>query len=569
MEPKHHVVHTILFVLCAVLTFAYWGVSEKTIGGVELSNFKLLKLSDVASNDAIETHDMLLKKWKCTVPVPNSTAVALVEPWGPDSMCRCIHMNTCSGKGCSTVETDCSDKVVPSYAQVYAGYDSSHYNILLALFYLHIAVMLNMYIETREDELRKEREYSVDDNQIDAPNQKEFSTSTDDFKDYLANTAPPQRDPPNQPQGQSERSSRRQREQSKRGYYEVEPSVTNYQEFDGRKKTRVRSNLGYIYLGGNGLKSNGQNNGEATEVNGNKAVVVRTWGQFWLSIVKNKTGRLLILFILSGVCTGISWNLLFGVKIDFRQPGQTCSGETCMTETLISVVTITISTVDAIMFLVFAMEKYIRHNFTFEFSISAMSAWEGVHNTVAFMLLVSSFSTMSGVHDDTTLLFDILMVVFIGFLQSIQHIIMLQREEVIAYCRHEGIKVGDVFDKEHTVEETILSYYLYTRLFLFLVIILAVFVFMERLQPSISSSGFSENWNSYMRNAVLLLSLAPSVIADVGYEVSHIVNMRTTGVYSPYIGAHVWRRAVFLSAMILYIVISLKVYQRDTTALGL
>ena len=240
-----------------------------------------------------------------------------------------------------------------------------------------------------------------------------------------------------------------------------------------------------------------------------------------------------------------------------------------MTETLISVVTIAISTVDTIMFLAFAMEKYIRHNFTFEFSISAMSAWEGVHNTVAFMLLVSSFSTMSGVHDDTTLLFDILMVVFIGFLQSIQHIIMLQREEVIAYCRHEGIKVGDVFDKEHTVEETILSYYLYTRLFLFLVIILAVFVFMDRLQPSISSSGFSENWNSYMRNAVLLLSLAPSVIADVGYEVSHIVNMRTTGVYSPYIGAHVWRRAVFLSAMILYIVISLKVYQRDTTALGL
>jgi hypothetical protein len=568
MEPKHHVVHTILFVLCAVLTFAYWGVSEKTIGGVELSNFKLLKLSDVASNDAIETHDMLLKKWKCTVPVPNSTAVALVEPWGPDSMCRCIHMNTCSGKGCSTVETDCSDKVVPSYAQVYAGYDSSHYNILLALVYLHIGVMLNMYIETREDELRNERENSVDDNQIDAPNQTEYLMSPEKLVKYIRNTAPPpDRDPPDRPQRQSERSNRRQREQS---YEEPEDSNTR-----GRSQTKrsrppgMRSQLGYIYLGGGGLNSGGQNNCETTPADGTGAVVVRTWGQFWLSIVKNKTGRLLILFILSGVCTGISWNLLFGVKIDFRQPGQTCSGETCMTETLISVVTITISTVDAIMFFVFAMEKYIRHNFTFEFSISAMSAWEGVHNTVAFMLLVSSFSTMSGVHDDTTLLFDILMVVFIGFLQSIQHIIMLQREEVIAYCRNEGIKVGDVFDKEHTVEESILSYYLYTRLFLFLVIILAVFVFMERLQPSISSSGFSENWNSYMRNAVLLLSLAPSVIADVGYEVSHIVNMRTTGVYSPYIGAHVWRRAVFLSAMILYIVISLKVYQRDTTALGL
>jgi hypothetical protein len=181
-------------------------------------------------------------------------------------------------------------------------------------------------------------------------------------------------------------------------------------------------------------------------------------------------------------------------------------GALCFVE---SVVTIVLSTVDCLLFLVFAYREIHIADPKFEFLISTMTVWEHVHNTDTFMLIVSTFSTMSGVHDDTTLLFDIVMAILIGFLQSIQHVIMLQREEVIAYFREEGIKLGDVFDKVHTVEETILSYYLYTRLFLFLVIIVVVFVFMEHLQPSISSNDFSENWSFYLCNAALLLSFTP------------------------------------------------------------
>ncbi len=234
---------------------------------------------------------------------------------------------------------------------------------------------------------------------------------------------------------------------------------------------------------------------------------------------------------------------------------------------LISVVTIALSTVDLILFFVYAIEKYVIHNIKFGFSIFAMTVWEDLHNTVAFMLLVSSFSTMSGVHDDTTIFFDVTTVAFIGFLQSIQHIIMLQREEIISYCTDNGMVIKDTFQREHTVERTILSYFLYTRLFLFLVIIVTVFVFIQRLEPSIVSSGWSENWNYYLRNATLILSLMPSVIADIGYELNHIKNMKTTGMYSAYVGAHVWRRAVFLSAMIAYTVVSLKTYEKDNSAM--
>lgn len=185
------------------------------------------------------------------------------------------------------------------------------------------------------------------------------------------------------------------------------------------------------------------------------------------------------------------------------------------------------------------------------------------------MLLVASFSTMSGVHDDTTVLFDVLVVVFIGFIQTIQHIIMLKREDLISYCRDAGLTIYDTFGRSHTVEVTILSYFLYTRLFLFSVIAITVFVFVQRIEPSVSSSGFSESWNYHMRNATLLLSLTPSIISDISYELNHIMGMRSHGEYSPYVGAHVWRRGIFLWSIIVYCVISFKSLQLDPSATGI
>jgi hypothetical protein len=104
-------------------------------------------------------------------------------------------METCNGIKCNEIETNCSGKVVPSYAQVYVGYDSSYWNILIAFFYLHIVVMLNMYIETREDELRKEKESRKDDNEISTPKytktrqtEMEHGTSTDDLDELTGHT---------------------------------------------------------------------------------------------------------------------------------------------------------------------------------------------------------------------------------------------------------------------------------------------------------------------------------------------------------------------------------------------
>lgn len=227
------------------------------------------------------------------------------------------------------------------------------------------------------------------------------------------------------------------------------------------------------------------------------------------------------------------------------------------------VVTISLSAIDILWVGRFAYFVFNSVEYD-EISTYKLTVLEFIHTTVAFTLLVSSFSAMSGVHDDTTVHFDVLIVVFVIFLQGVQHVIMMHRETIISYCSEEGVLIYDNFMTKYTVENTVLSYFLYTRLFVFLVIIGAVFVFIDRLQPSTAPGGFIASSNYYLRMGTLFLSLTPGVIADVSYELSHIAEMRTTGTYRPYVGANVWRRGVFLCAMIAYIIFSFKTEKFDT-----
>jgi len=567
MDPKKHVTHTILFLLSAILTFVYFGQSRDDLGGVELSNFRMLTISDVASKIPAATHNDLLKRWRCTVAKPNSTAVAFVEPFGPDSMCRCIRNSICTGEQCETVEKNCSMTGVPSYAQVFAGYDSNYWNIFIAFLYLHIAVMLNMFIETREDEICLEhyRQEPVASNwtQMNKKQVKRFDRKTrreNDTKEKQEKRAAARASADVVDRGgtivyDDSRFSHMQRPRAKSSEPRGGPDIfdENGQVFDRNYIPRSGTELGYIYLGALG---DGQGPTKTDKT--------------FMSI-QNKSVRLFVLAVLSVICLVLS-SISLDEKLKNRQPGQKCSVETCMTETLVTSFTLALGIVDTAMFLVGWYREAHGHAesysiFNFGNSIFEMTVWEDVHNTAAFMLLVSSFSTMSGVHDDTTILFDVLIVMFIGFLQSIQHIIMLQREDVITYCSGNSAEISDTFGTKHTVERTVFSYFLYTRLFVFLVIIAMVFVFMARLQPSISSSGFSESWNYYLRNLSLLLSLTPSVISDIGFEIQHVINTKTNCGYSPYVGAHVWRRVVFLTAMIFYALVSLKAKELDTSAL--
>ena len=548
MHPKSHVTHTALFVLCAIFTIVYCITSKDNVGGVELTTFRMLKLEDVESKLVIDTKKALLMKWKCT-NTTNSTAVAVFEPWGPDSMCRCIRSEECSGVGCKEMEKNCYATKVPSYAYVSAGYDDSYWNIVIAFFLIHIAVMLNMFIETREEEIRKNRVVEESGRETNA-----LKSIVDDYGNgetivatsRLGMTVVTDLGVKKQPNFKPTRGKRNGLKKTGQNRRELEE---NDDDDDESNASLIKTDQSQQDNPGNG--------GDHQEYS----------GHWFTNVIQNKTIRLCILLILSIVCLCLS-AVSIEQKTGKRGIGQTCDGGTCMTETLLSTITMTLAILDV---LFFAWGVYAEnHDHTSkEYSVFKMTVWEDIHNTVAFMLLVSSFSARSGVHDDTTNLFDVLMIMFIGFMQSIQHIIMLQREEVISYCQDKGLQIQDEFERKHTVEKTIMSYFLYTRLFVFLVIICTVFVFIERLQPSIPSNSFTATWNYYLRSVTLLLSLTPAVISDISYEVNHVVQMKVTGEYTPYVGAHVWRRAVFLCSILTYIIISWKTYDVDASALPL
>jgi hypothetical protein len=564
MHEKSHVLHTGLFVVSAVFTIAYWITSPGKVPGVEMTHFKMLDITDIAPKKAVTTKSELLQKWKCTGNNTNATALATVEPWGPDSMCRCIDSLMCSGESCETNETNCYTTHVPSYAYVYGGYIDCFWNIIVAFFLLHIAVMLNMFIETREDEIEEENRGNIDTVSgevgiISEPGQKFVgpypSPFPNDATEATSNTTRTD-------------FSRKQNGNGGSGKHHAKGRVVTFNESDVNDNTRVpkgvrygsAAKLGYMFLQGSGANELHDLSSEETSML--LSVRQKPWGEKSSServvhSIQMKEFRLFVIFALSVIVLGCSSESLNSRTKLRETTGQTCDGVTCMTEMLLTIVTLALSSVNILWVGWFAYCIF-QVNDSWKVSTYKLTILEFIHTAVAFMLLVSSFSAMSGVHDDTTNHFDVLVVLFVMFLQGVQHIIMMQRETIISYCSEKGVVLYDEFMTKYTVENTILSYFLYTRLFVFLVIIGAVFVFIDRIEPSIAPGGFIASSNYYLRIGTLLLSLTPGVIADINYELSHVAEMRTTGNYRPYVGAHAWRRGVFLCAMIAYIIFSFK-----------
>ena len=170
------------------------------------------------------------------------------------------------------------------------------------------------------------------------------------------------------------------------------------------------------------------------------------------------------------------------------------------------------------------------------------------------MSLVAAFTAMSGVHDDTTILFDVVAVLFIGFVQSLQHKVMIMRETVIKHCQTSNTLCTDGLGKKHTLSSEVLAYFLHTRLFIFVVIVTSVYVFFERIQPTLATTDSVSTWNSYMRNVALLVSLIPNLSCDISYEFFHMREMQTSGEHKTYTGAAMWRRTIYLLYMILFLI---------------
>ncbi len=561
VNPKKHIPHFLLFLVCAVCTVVYAITSLKVDRAVVLTNFKMLRPNDLTAAVA-DTHTALAMRWKCPQVNATAGAVARRDPWGPDSMCRCIEngllISACATLAdCATLENKCYANVVPVYAHVYAGLDVSGINIVLAFFLIHMAVLLNMAAETARD--LQQEDTTTNQGKDDGSTDWAFSQKSE--KPIQPNAFEPENPLLRVVDNRTENQMIMARFAALGAFNEYKDENmkwnpnANTKQINEKKKQKAFDEARANY-----------SDKELAPISAHDAELADTYAHMASGFIKDRHVQLVLFGLLN--VTSCIFAIIRITKVPNGGEQKCDINNACMTQDLLSVVTMTLVILDSILCIVAAfswndLPAKLQHS---EFAIST---YEDMHNIVAFMLLAASFGALSGVHDDTTLLLDVLTIMVIGFLQGVQHNTMLAKEIFIAHCEEMNDKgtVGmlkDGMDKKHYVCTTILSFFLYTRLFIFVLISGCSFVFYMRLASSVGSGETTANWNVHMRFLASLVALTPSFFGDVAYEIRHKQEMTKTGMHLKYSGAHMWRRTVYLLYMIFFAVLSWKTYTVQT-----
>lgn len=504
-DMKSQILHCGLFLWAAVMTVAIYGtqnMSYKIENKVILTNFRELSKDDYLRKPEINTKNDLINKWLCPPPPTQSSSSSVGFPvatplfnesWGPDNVCRCFRTSNCTTTTeCAALETSCYKKVVPQYANVYAGVETPYFSVMAAFLLLHISVLLNMTIEVIPDKREEVENNDGDENTKLLAPPVELSTN---------------------------------------------PEVVVYQA----------SRFRYFATGGKDTDGNDivvpVQNENATD----RTDRPRCSMEMLSDALKNLMARFVVLFLLSiGVLVITIY--AYTEKVAQRGKDQVCDDKSmCLTETVLFVGITTLSvfaTGWSVFCIVYAQHTTLR---------MGSRVLEEVTLVAACMLLVASFTALTGVHDDTTILFDVVTVLFIGFVQSLQHKVMLLRETVIKHCEKSTLELSDGLGKKHSLSTEVLAYFLHTRLFIFVVIVTSTYVFFERIEPTLGPRDSSSTWNSYMRNVALLVSLIPNLSCDISYEFFHMREMQVKGEHLTYTGAAMWRRTIYLLYIILFV----------------
>ena len=571
-NPRSQILHSVLFATCVVCTIWYTAAySNESI--VHLSNFVSIGSDEYVFSGTTRSTDELLDKWKCGRPF-NATLVD--RGWGPDSICRCITDNTniCSAsEGCKSVEEKCLSRGAPMYAHVFAGVSNSYYNVVIALLFIHVSVLLNMTVpiivglqnQDNDDDLGQyddETETAVVNGGTEGPavatgiavGVGQSAKSRMDLNSHFQYTIVA-------------------------GGAAISPEEMNKRENQSIKDKALAAEKKRIAeeKARRALANNGKNKGAAETPDpanqGNAQEVAPVKNYCWAKLVsekvtKNVWVRLALYFVVSGICFAMS---VFGTMDTNKKTltGQECKPGRCMTQTLLSWLEIIVSLANVVLAFTMMIMKMTNTGAKMyqELTITIMNGMEDITMAAAMMLLVSTFSAQGGTRDDTTLFFDVVLIAFISLMLRLQHDVMSLKEKVITKALTEdrvisGETYVDNLHNEHKFDGQILSYFLNTRLFIFAVITGGSFVFIERLQETTGIQDKHTTWNNSMRYLVLFVCILPNLCSDVSYEVGHAIKMRTNGVHLAYVGPQYWRRTIYLAYILLLIACS---WGKDTS----
>jgi hypothetical protein len=520
-DMKSQLLHTFLFLFAAVMTLAFYAREDmgyKLENKVFLTNFRELSTENYLPKPEINTKNELINKWLCPNARTASSSSMMLQPafnesWGPDNVCDCFRVSNCTtATECAALETSCYKKTVPQYGNVYAGVETPYFSIIAAFLLIHISVLLNMTIEVIDE----------DDHGVSLEGTREEKKGLTAVE--YSTEPPPSILPDNYGQG-----SRFRYFAVVGGENDGEPDAQPKKEPDANVIVTIQKR-------------------KATDASERRRCSMRILSD----ALKIPLARFLVLTLLS---FGVFLVTIFAytAKVAERGRDQVCDDKSmCLTETVLFVILLFVSLAATgwSMYCAWYVFSYNDKRSSLKMNLHML---EDLTLAAACMTLVASFTALSGVHDDTTILFDVVTVSFILFVQSVQHKVMVMRETVIKHCEKSTIVLSDGLGKKHMLSSEVLAYFLHTRLFIFVVIVTSTYVFFERIEPTLGPKDSASTWNSYMRNVALLVSLIPNLSSDISYEFFHMREMRVTGEHMTYTGGAMWRRTIYLVYIILFI----------------
>ena len=141
---------------------------------------------------------------------------------------------------------------------------------------------------------------------------------------------------------------------------------------------------------------------------------------------------------------------------------------------------------------------YAEHNFETEsilthediFQETTSNFWlcvvEDLNTIVCYAFVVRACDAQSSIHDDSTIFFDVLCIVFLGFLQHVANILMIFHAHIVKHTHllMKKAKTEETKRKMDQQTEDLMTFIARTRLLLFLMIACTVVFFFLRVAPT-------------------------------------------------------------------------------------
>jgi hypothetical protein len=158
---------------------------------------------------------------------------------------------------------------------------------------------------------------------------------------------------------------------------------------------------------------------------------------------------------------------------------------------------------------------------------------EDLNTILCYAFVVRACDAQSSIHDDSTTFFDVMCIVFVGFLQHIANILMIFHAHIEKHT-HMEMKDKDQRTKTAMNDQHVelMNFIARTRVFLFFMIIATVVFFYLRVAPTYETFSTAATYVNFRSIAVIIM-VALNTFHSSWYEIQNAYAVKTPWNTSP------------------------------------